>query len=59
MQLEVEFTEEEIYDSLHGCDGDKAPGTDGFNLRFFQEYWGVAKQDILEFFMDFHKNSSL
>lgn len=29
--LEMEFTNEEILNNLHDCDGDKAPRSDGFN----------------------------
>lgn len=55
--MEAEFSEEEIFEGLHACDGDKAPGPDGFNLKFFREFWDVVKQDIIDFFNDFHKNS--
>lgn len=57
-QLEAEFSEEEILNGLPTYDGDKAPGPDSFNLKFLQEYWNVVKQDILDFFNDFHINSS-
>ena len=30
--LEVRFTEEEVFDALLGCSGDKAPGPDGFSM---------------------------
>lgn len=56
--LEAEFSKIEVYDCLMGCEGDKAPGPDGFNMKFFQLFWGVVKKDIMDFFMDFHKNSS-
>ncbi|XP_071735458.1 uncharacterized protein [Rutidosis leptorrhynchoides] len=33
--LECPFTEKEIWDALSDCANDKAPGPDGFNIRFF------------------------
>ncbi|XP_021891901.1 uncharacterized protein LOC110810135 [Carica papaya] len=56
--LEAEFSEMEAYDCLMSCEGDKAPSLDGFNTKFLQLFWGVVKKDIMDFFMDFHKNSS-
>ena len=33
--LEVQFTEEEVYDVLLGCNEDKASGLDGFSMAFW------------------------
>lgn len=57
-QLEEKFTEEEILDCPRECDGDKAPGPDGFNIKFFQTFWDIIKGDIFEFFNDFRNHSS-
>lgn len=27
-------------------------------MKFFHLFWGVVKDDVMEFFMDFHKNFS-
>ena len=32
--LEVFFMEEEVFDALLGCNGDKAPGPNGFSMAF-------------------------
>ncbi|XP_028081929.1 uncharacterized protein LOC114283306 [Camellia sinensis] len=34
-KLESEFSEEEIWSAVKGCDGNRAPGPDGFNLTCF------------------------
>lgn len=48
----------EVYDCLMSYKGDKALCPDRFNMKFFQVFWGAVKKDIMEFFMDFHKNTS-
>lgn len=35
--LEAEFTGEEVKNIITSCDGNKAPGPDGFNLAFFKK----------------------
>ena len=39
--LEAEFSEEEIKAAVKNCDGNKAPGPDGFNMLCFQKFWKV------------------
>lgn len=56
--LESEFTEHGIFACLKDCNGDKAPGLDGFNMKFFQSFWQEVKKDVLGFFNDFHKHGS-
>ncbi|RVW33303.1 Transposon TX1 uncharacterized 149 kDa protein [Vitis vinifera] len=34
--LEAQFTGEEVHGALLGCNGDKAPGPDGFTMAFWQ-----------------------
>lgn len=36
------------------CRKDKAPGLDGCNMEFLQEFWHVVKRDIVNLFNDFH-----
>lgn len=52
--LEAEFTEEEIYERLKFCNSDKAPGPDGFNMKFLQEFWHAMKGDVMELFNELH-----
>ncbi|XP_028051603.1 uncharacterized protein LOC114256192 [Camellia sinensis] len=54
--LEKEFFESEIWASIKECDGNKAPGLDGFNLISTQKGWKIMKVDILKFMAKFHEN---
>ena len=45
--LDRPFEEMEIEDVVRGCNGDKAPGSDGFSLAFFQHCWSSVRNDIL------------
>ena len=51
--LEVMFSEKEIFAALSSCCGDKAPGPDGFTMAFWLFCWDVVKSDILGLFREF------
>lgn len=36
-ELEQGFIEVEVWEAIDSCDGNKAPGRDGFNLNFFKK----------------------
>lgn len=55
--LEVEFTEIEVLDSLNMCNGDKAPGLDGFNMKFLQDFWHVIKSEMMDIFREFRESN--
>lgn len=57
--LEAEFSEEEIKVAVKDCDGNKAPGPDGFNLFCFQKFWKLMKSDVCNFLKEFHMHSKL
>lgn len=57
--IERKFSEEEIWQVIKKCDGNKAPGPDGFNFNFFKHFWPIIKGDILKFFEEFHMNGKL
>ncbi|XP_028121381.1 uncharacterized protein LOC114318646 [Camellia sinensis] len=57
--LEAEFLEAEIKAAVKDCDGNKAPGPNGFNLLCLQKFWKVMKGDLISFMKDFHKNGRL
>ncbi|KAF1872158.1 hypothetical protein Lal_00033812 [Lupinus albus] len=59
LSLDVEFVEEDIRLAVWSCAGDKSPRPDGFNFRFFQEFWEVVKLDIILFIQEFHGNGKL
>ena len=51
--LELQFTEAEVFKALNDLNGDKAPGPDGYTVAFWQSNWGTVKKDVLKMFMDF------
>ncbi|CAL5403808.1 unnamed protein product [Camellia sinensis] len=57
--LEAEFTEKEVRNAIKSCEGNKAPGPDGFNLAFFKKCWGIVKAEVMLFFREFHQNATL
>ncbi|XP_071713312.1 uncharacterized protein [Rutidosis leptorrhynchoides] len=47
--LEKEFTEGEILEAIKCCASSKAPGPDGFNLRFYKKkIWDIIRADLTE-----------
>ena len=48
--------EEEVFDALLGCNGDKAPGPDAFSMAFWQFAWDFMKADVMCFFKEFYEN---
>ncbi|XP_057452783.1 uncharacterized protein LOC130744629 [Lotus japonicus] len=52
--LEVAFIEEEVWAAVMACDGNRAPGPDGFNFTFFREFWSLIKDDIMRLFAEFY-----
>lgn len=57
--LEAEFTLEEVWAAVKDCNGNKAPGLDGFNLFYIQKNWEVMRSEILQFMHEFHSNGKL
>ncbi|KAK3221692.1 hypothetical protein Dsin_008717 [Dipteronia sinensis] len=53
--LEMDFNEEEVWNAMCNCDGNKAPGPDGLNLNFVKANWGVIKEDFMKFIHEFYK----
>ncbi|XP_071740088.1 uncharacterized protein [Rutidosis leptorrhynchoides] len=45
--LESKFIEKEIWDALNDCENSKAPGPDGFNMKFFKKHWDLIKNDLI------------
>lgn len=57
--LEADFSEEEIWAAVNDCNGNKAPGSDGFNLMFFQKFRKILKGEVLKFMQEFHASGNL
>ncbi|RVW86319.1 Transposon TX1 uncharacterized 149 kDa protein [Vitis vinifera] len=54
-RLEQPFSEEEVFEALKGCCGEKAPGPDGFSMAFWQFAWDFVKVEVLNLFRQFHE----
>ena len=50
-----QFTEIEVRDNVFQMEHNKAPGPDGFLVKFYQVFWNLIKDDLMALFMDFHK----
>ncbi|KAK0595713.1 hypothetical protein LWI29_009285 [Acer saccharum] len=54
--LEEKFSLDEVKEALASCDGNKAPGPDGFNIGFVKANWEVIEDDFLKFLEEFHRD---
>jgi hypothetical protein len=45
--LEVLFSEEEVWRVVQELPSDRAPGPDGFTGLFYQKAWGIIKRDVM------------
>ena len=48
-----------MWDALSSRDGNKASGSDGFNLNFIKANWDVVGGDFMRFLEDFHDDGSI
>ena len=51
--LESDFSEEEIFKTLHDCCGEKSPDPDGMTMAFLQANWDTLRGDVLRMFSEF------
>lgn len=58
-ELVESFSEQEVWNSIKSCDGNKAPGPDGFNTQSIKMGWTFMKKDIMAFMDEFHRNCRL
>lgn len=59
LQLEEEFSLEEIEFALKDSDPNKAPGPDGLNMGFLKTIWKLIRGDVLTLFEDFYNGINL
>lgn len=45
--LDLPFTEEEVWSTIKQMPSDKAPGPDGYTGRFYKTCWPIIKEDIM------------
>ncbi|KAL9672560.1 hypothetical protein QQ045_028811 [Rhodiola kirilowii] len=57
--LERKISKEEILLSLRECEGNKAPGPDGFNISFYKRFWNEVKPEVEGFIEEFSENGRL
>lgn len=51
---EVPFSVEEIRSVIFALGADKAPGSDGFPIYFFQKFWDVVQTEVVILCEDFY-----
>ncbi|KAF5790976.1 putative RNA-directed DNA polymerase [Helianthus annuus] len=57
--LTCPFSVEEIKMAVWECDGDRAPGPDGFNFKFIKRCWAGFREDLMRLFNKFYDEGSL
>lgn len=57
--LESPVTIEEIKDSVWSCDGDKSPGPDDFNFKFYRLAWEFIANDLMDLISEFFRTGVL
>ncbi|XP_021975185.1 uncharacterized protein LOC110870307 [Helianthus annuus] len=56
--LSKEFSKEEIKQACFDCGSERAPGPDGFNMKFFKRFWDRFKEDFVNIFKQFFVSGS-
>lgn len=59
IHLTADFIEEEIWNAIKLCDGNKASSPDGFNMLSIKNSWSFMKGHSLAFMDEFHSNGRL
>jgi mannosylglycoprotein endo-beta-mannosidase len=54
--LVAAFSENEVFEAISQMEKNKSPGPDGFPAEFYQHFWNVIKNDLMEMFISFQKN---
>ena len=55
--FEEPFYEEKVFSALSSLCGDKALGSEGFTMAFWQFYSDIIKNEVMSFFTKFHDSS--
>jgi len=53
--LEAPFTEDEVWATIKALPADRAPGPDGFTVRFFKSCWHIIKVDLMAALISLHQ----
>jgi hypothetical protein len=54
--LEAPFSETEVKEVVFGSYAEGAPGPDGFSFLFYQVFWDIIKNDLMQLVNSFEKN---
>ncbi|KAJ0755575.1 putative RNA-directed DNA polymerase [Helianthus annuus] len=58
-QIIAPFSLFEIKEAVWDCDGDRAPGPDGFNFQFIKRFWDGFQNDFMRIFNKFHADGAI
>ena len=56
IKVEEPFTKEEVFVALFELNGNKAPGSDGFSMAFWQFGWDFLRNDVMGLFKEFYEH---
>ena len=54
MILTNPYSEEEVRKAVFQMEHNKAPGPDGFPAEFYQNFWDLIKNDLMDLFVELH-----
>ncbi|KAK3229199.1 hypothetical protein Dsin_001080 [Dipteronia sinensis] len=57
--LEEKFSKDEVLEALRGCDGNKAPRPNEFNIKFIKDNWDVIEGDFMKLMEEFYREGSI
>jgi hypothetical protein len=57
--LTAPFSEEEVKAAIFQIEHNKAPGPDGFPVKFYQKFWDIIKGDLLIMFQELYSRDLL
>ena len=49
---EIEFTKDDLYETLTTMQGGKSPGNDGLGKEFYMQYWDIVGDAMFDSFME-------
>jgi hypothetical protein len=52
--LTAPFSEAEVKEAIFQMEYNKAPGSDGFSVKFYQKFWDTIKGDLMTMFQELH-----